>query len=300
MDPEELARQADDDLNSVLVEPEAPDIDNEEDDDDDDSAPPQPETVEARPSRKERRRERSRGYNELKETTARLETALQQEREARARMEGLMQANLRPPQQQGPHPVQLEVEDALREQDEFYQYFTANLPRMTEAQKEEAGRRARALEIKKGTAMAKLANVQMGIARGPDPNQIRQLAFQEQLNMRYPDIASDPKAADLGGHIARALIAERGAATWEILDEAAEETRRRLGMKSTRAAPKPTEATKAKFVGAPKGPSGGSSGESKPIRITKKQAQMAENAYPTLAPGKAHQKWWNEVGKKYA
>lgn len=297
MEPEELARQADDELNSVIVEPEPPEPDD--DDDDDDEAPPQPETIESRPSRKERRRERARGYNELKETTAQLTAALQQEREARARMEGLMQANLRP-QQQGPHPAQVEVDEALREQDEFYQAFTTNLPRMTEAQKEEAGKRARALEIKKGLAMAKLANAQMGIARGPDPNQIRQLAFQEQLNMRYPDIAADPKAADLGGHIARALIAERGAATWEILDEAAEETRRRLGMKSTRSAPRPTETQKAKFVGAPKGPSGGSSGESKPIRITKKQAQMAENAYPNLAPGKAHQKWWNEVGKKYA
>lgn len=297
MEPEELlAQQADDELNSVLVEPEPPEAD---DDDDDDDSPQAAETTEARPSRKERRRERSRGYNELKETNERLTREIQETRMAQARMEGLMHANLRP-QQQGPHPAQLEVDEALREQDEFYKAFQATLPSMNEAQKEEAARRARQLEIKKGVAMAKLANVQMGIGRGADPEQIRRLAFQEQLNMRYADIAADPRATELGGHIARALIAERGAATWEILDEAAEETRRRLGMKSSRTVPRPTEASKAKFVGAPKGPTGGGSGEAKPTRITKKQAQMAENAYPSLPPGKAHQKWWNEVGKKYA
>lgn len=299
MDPEELARQADEELNSVIVEPEPVEPDTDDDDDDADPAPPSPET--GRPSRQERRRQRAGNYNELKETTARLEAALQQEREARARMEGLMQANLQQPrQQQGPHPAEQAVRDAMREQDEFYKSFTAQLPNMSEAQKQQAGERAQELEVKKGLAMTRLALAQQGIGRGPDPQQIRQLAFQEQLNQTFPDIAADPKAMELGGHIARAMFAEGKPQTWETLHEAAEETRRRLGMKSTRQPPKPTERQQARFTGASKGPTGGATAEAKPLRITKKQAQMAENAYPNLPPGKAHQKWWNEVGKKYA
>ncbi len=297
MTPEELAAQADEDFNTVIVEPEP--VEPDDDDGDEDEGPPETRQPEQRPSRAERRRARAGNFNELKESNERLQRELQETRQAQARMEGLLQANMRP-QQQGPHPAQLAVDEALREQDEFYQMFHATVANMTPAQKEESSRRARALEIKKGVAMAQLANAQSGVGRGADPNQIRQLAFQEQLNMRYADIAADPRAAELGGHIARALIAERGAATWEILDEAAEETRRRLGMKSTRVAPKPTERQKAQFVSAPKGAGAGSAAEAKPLRITKKQAQMAENAYPGLPAGKAHQKWWNEVGKKYA
>lgn len=300
MDPEELARQADEDFNTVIVEPEPVEPDDD-DPDGGEGSPEAEERPEQRPSRTERRNQRAGNYKELKETTARLEQALQQEREARARMEGLMQANMRPPQQQqGPHPAVLEVREAMREQDEFYKAFTAQLPTMTEAQKEQAAQRAQDLEVKKGLAMTRLALAQQGIGQAPQPQQIRQMAFQEQLNMRYADIAADPKATELGGHIARAMFAEGKPQTWETLDEAAEETRRRLGMKSTKVAPKPTERQQSRFVGAPKGPAAGGPAEAKPLRITKKQAQMAENAYPSLPPGKAHQKWWNEVGKKYA
>lgn len=295
MDPEEQTQEDElNELNSVVVEPEPA----EPDDDDDDE--PEPEA--GRPPRRERRRQRSANYNELKEKSERLERELQATREAQAHMQGLLQANLqRPQQQQGPHPLEQDIENILREQDEFYQGYTAALPKMSEAQREQALRRARELEVKKGVAMARLANAQMGIGQAPQPQQIRAMAFQEQLNMRYSDIAADPKAAELGGHIARAMFAEGKPQTWETLDEAAEETRRRLGWKSTRVAPKPTPQTQQKFTGVSKGPgAGGSTQEARPTRISKKQAQMAEAAYPDLPPAKAHQKWWNEVGKKYA
>ncbi len=282
-------------LNSVVVEPEPA----EPDDDDDDEGTSEPEQ---RPSRRERRRQRASGYNELKETNERLARELQETRLAQQRMQGMLEANLyRPQQQQGPHPLEQAVDEVLREQDEFYQSYSANLPKMTEVQREQAQARARELEKKKMAAVVRLENARMGVSQGPQPQQIRQMAFQEQLNMRYSDIAADTKASEIGGHIARRMFAEGKPQTWETLDEAAEETRRVMGWQSKTRAPKPTPRDQQRFTGTPKGPSGGGgTKEAGPIRISKKQAQMAENANPHLPAPKAHQKWWNEVGKKHA
>lgn len=301
MDPTEMQRKADEELGTVLVEPEPVEADTDEgDDDDDDSGSAPAADLAPRPSRKERRAARAGNFNELKETNERLARELQETRQAQARMEGMLQANLQRPQQQGPHPIDQELDRVFEEQDQFYQNYSANVGKMSPEERSTAVKRARDLEIRKGELLAQRSMLRAGVGRAPDPNQIRQMAFQEQLNMRYADIAADPKATELGGHIARAMFAEGKPQTWETLDEAAEETRRRLGMKSTRVAPKPTPRQQAPFVGTPKGPATGGGTSSGPVRITKKQAQMAESAYPSLPAAKAHQKWWNEVGKKYA
>jgi hypothetical protein len=295
---EELRKQADDELNTIVVEPDP--VEPDDDDDDDDDAEPSPAPKE---NAKARQRQRRLNFNELKENQSRLEQALQQEREARARMEGLMQANLRPPQQQqGPHPLEQAVEDVLREQDEFYHSYSAALPKMTEAQKEQAAARARALEIKKGTAMARLANAQMGVGPQPHPQQQQQQAFQMQVDSRYPDLAGSSEQVRRWGwaRVQQLQLENRHTNIWDLMDEAADETRKKFGIGSTKSAPKPTPQTQAKFVGASKGAGGGGTAESKAFKITKKQAELARNAYPTLPEKQAYQKWWNEVGKKYA
>lgn len=299
-DDEELS-QVDElnDLNSVIVEPEAPEPEPPDEDDEEPGTTPAPG---ARPSRKERRGQRSAGYNEMKETSERQARELQETRLAMARMEGLMQANMRQPQQ-GPHPAETDVRNVLRDQHVWYQKYSADMAsgKMSQEAMRAAEREAEDLEIRKGVAISRLAMVQSGVGQAPNQQQVRAMAFQEQLNMRYSDIAADPKATEIGGHIARRMFAEGKPQTWETLDEAAEETRKLMNWKSARTPPKPSETTKAKFIATGKGPgAGGSTNESKPIRITKKQATMAENAYPNLSPEKARQKWWNEVGKKYA
>lgn len=298
---EDLRKQADDELNTITVEPDP--VEPDDDDDDDDDAPEPAQTAETRPSRKERRRQRAGNYNELKESNERLARELQQTREAQARMEGLMQANLRPQQQQqGPHPLEQAVEDVLREQDEFYQSYSAALPKMTEAQKEQAAARARALEIKKGTAMARLANAQMGVGPQPNIQQQQQQAFQMQVDSRYPDLAGASEQARRWGwmRVEQLRLENRHTNIWDLMDEAADETRKKFNIGPARSAPKPTPQTQAKFVGAGKGAAGGGTAENKAFKITKKQAELAKNAYPNLPEKQAYQKWWNEVGKKYA
>jgi hypothetical protein len=297
MDPEELAQQADDELNTILVEePVEPDTDE---DDDDDAGQPEapPENAKAR------KRQRGSNYRELTETTKRLEQQLQEERTARARMEGLMQASLQQPRQQqtGPHPIDQELDRVFEEQDSFYKLLTSRTDKLSPQEQTEATRRARELEIRKGELLAARANLRMGVGRAQSPQEVQQQAFQAQLQMRYPDIAAHAQASEYGGHLARAKIAAKGGVvTWDLLDEAAEETRKQFGMTSAHKPPPPTKETKAKYVGTSKGAGSNGNGENKPIRIDKKQAQMAENAYPHLPAGKAHQKWWNEVGKKHA
>ncbi len=304
MDPteatEELRKQADDELNTITVEPDP--VEPDEDDDEDDDAPEAAQTAEPRPSRRERRRARAGNYNELKERAERTERMLQEERDARIRMETLMQQNLRPQQQQGPHPLEQAVEDVLREQDEFYNAYTANLPKMTEAQREQAAARARALEIKKGTAMARLANAQMGVGPQPNLQQQQQQAFQMQVDSRYPDLAGASEQARRWGwmRVEQLRLENRHTNIWDLMDEAADETRKKFGIGQTRSAPKPTPQTQAKFVGAGKGAGGGGTAENKAFKITKKQAELAKNAFPNLPEKQAYQKWWNEVGKKYA
>jgi hypothetical protein len=293
--PEEL-----DDLNSVVIEPEAPEPD---DDDDDDAAPVAPRAEpSSRPGRKERRQERAANFREMKERSERLERELQETRMAQARMEGHYAANLQRQQPQGPHPLEQELDAVLREQDDFYKTFHATAGTMTEAQRAEAGQRASQLEKKKLLAAARLERAQSGITPPQDPRQQQQVAFQMQVDARFPDLAASPEQVRRWGwaRVQQLQLEGRHQNIWDLMDEAAEDTRKQFAMKGTRGAPKPTAETKAKFVSTSKGPSGGGGAENKPIRINKKQAEMAEKAYPNLPSGKAHQKWWNEIGKKYA
>lgn len=293
-DNEEL-RNDDDVLGTIEVEPEPPPAEADEDDDDDAQAAPAGNA-------RQRKRERGVAHRELQARTERMETQLQEERLARARMEGLLQENIRRQQPQGPHPLEQQVDEIMRQQEEHFTNFANNAAKMSEAERNAAQERARKLEKDKSLALARLNAAQLGLGQQQHPQQAQQQALRAALDQRYPDIAANDRAAQLGRVIWQQLLIEGKPDNWDTADEAAELTRQRLGMASARQAPRPTAAQRNKFVAAPKGPAvgGGNGGESGPIRITKAQAQMAENAYPTLSSNKAHQKWWNLHGKKHA
>lgn len=298
-DATENQDSGDEELDTIEVQP----VPEAEDDDEDDDPEP---GLASKPSRKEKRAARAASHREVTERAERLERELQETRMAQARMQGLIEANLRTQQApSGPDPRESRVKEVMRRQSEFYENYTANAANMTAEQRREASERAQELEIEKSNALFELNAARAGYGRQQDPRMIQQQVVKAQLDARYPDIAADPRAAHVGMLIFQQMVAEGKADSWDTADLAAEETRKRLGMKGSGKAPKPTRETQARFVGAPSGPRGGGGGAapSGPIRITKKQAEMAENAYPELAkkdPGKAHQKWWNDVGKKYA
>lgn len=271
----------------------------EDDDDDSDDGESGPEPGPQPSQRQQRRRERAANYRQLAETTTRLQEELAQEREARARMQGLIEAGLQQRQPQGPHPLEQAVEDVLRRQEEHFNYYAANGAKMTEQQRADAARRARELEIEKSRALFALHGAQAGYQR-VDPQMAEQQRFQIQVDARYPDIAANPRAARVGRAILDRMLAEGKPFTWETFDEAAEETRRNpaLGLKP-KGAPSPTPRQRQQYAGSPKGPAAGTKETPRKITLTKGEVAMAEKMYPGLEPRQAHLKWYNEIGKKH-
>lgn len=291
---EDLSTNDEDILGTVEVQPEPPPADD--DDDDDEGSAPEA----GRPPRKERRAARAAAHRELQENQRRLEQQLNDERVARARMEAMLEQNLRQ-QPQGPHPLEVERDRVMRQQEEHFNNFANNVAKMSPEERNQATQRARELEQEKHDVMFRLAALRSGMGQQQNPQMAQQQALRAALDARYPDIAANQKAAMLGRSIWQQLLIEGKPDNWDTADEAAELTRQRLKMQSRATAPRPTEQQKSKFVAAPKGPAGGGGGaESGPIRISKAQATMAENAYPNLPAAKAHQKWWNLHGKKHA
>lgn len=278
----------------IEIEPEAVPA-GDDDDDDDDSVPEQaPEGGKRlRPSKARR----VGNYKELADRAERLERELSEQRTASARMQGMFEQDLRTRQQTGKHPLEEAVDRAFEEQEAHYNYFVSNAKNMTAEDQQKAQRRARELEERKADAQFNLRAARSGMARAPSPEQQQQQAFQMQLNARYPDLVGH-RAGQAGMLILQQKLLSGKPNTWETYDEAADEARAQYNLPGANRKPKPTGVEQARYAGIPKGAGAGAGNTIAPTKITKKQAEMAERMYPSMDPGKARQKWWNEIGKK--
>lgn len=290
----------------IDLEPEAADDD---DDDDDEPAPPrqgqQPEG-DATP-RKQKRAERAKGYKALEERTKAAEERSQRLEVQLGQLSGFVQAQARP--QQGTDPaqaLQTELDQINEEQALLYRQAQQLGDKLTSEDYARVQKKANELEVKKHRAMSRMVAAENQAPPGQAQQYIQQQVFQQQLNQRYPDFLQDQRAAQLGWTIARQMVLEGRPESWETLDAAAEEARRRLGWQSRGGTgPAPTRSEQRKLEGSPKGGngSGGAADQPRKIRLSKDQISMVERWNPSLFRAdekKACQKWWNEIGKKYA
>ena len=138
-----------------------------------------------------------------------------------------------------------------------------------------------------------------------NPQQIAAYVEGEQLKTKYADVLANPAARSWGEGRLYQLASERGitaqnvtkAQYYELLEEAAEETRHRFGLGSRRRAPAPDAVTRARFSGVPSRSNGGGDGTIR-VSMGRDQKRMAHARYPELAEADAEKKWANGPGKR--
>lgn len=281
-----------DDQGDVEIE-----VAGEEEDDEDDAV----EIEEPKPTRMEKKRQRGNAHREALERAAAAEArAAQLEQE---RQQYFQQQQIAQQQQQQKTQAEQEWEQLQKEiQDTFAGFEQAGGANASEATRAEYTKRAQNLELKKHAIMMKLN----GAGQQIDPRQIAAYVEQSQLQAKYADIFGNDAALRWGQGRLHQLAAERGltaqtvtkAQYYELLDEAAEETRRRFGMGNRRRPPPPSEATKQRYSGVPSR-TGGNDGSVKVV-MDRDRKRIAESLYPDDPPQKAWQKWANGPGKRAA
>lgn len=229
---------------------------------------------------------------------------LQKEREEKqriserlARLEGVA-ASLPHPSQMQPHrperdPIDEHLDQAREEQRNLYAEFEARMAategKMSADERKKFDERNAALEDKR---------IQLQIQKHAprmDPEAIARQNMQMQIDSRHPDVMGDPQRRSWTQARFWQLRAEGMSDSWETLDLAANEARKRFGGQA--ATRPPSDSRKARFTGAPRG--GGSSGGQKTYRMTDVDKRLAAAMFPNEKDErKRNQMWVNSVGKR--
>lgn len=283
------------------AEPEDNDVEIEVQGDEDEPDDDEVEIEEPKPTRMEKKRQRGNAHKEALERAAQAEArAAQLEQE---RQQFIQQQQLAQQQQYHQNQAEQEWEQLQKEiQDTFAGFEAAGGANASEATRQEYARRAQHLDRKKFAIMARMN----GVGQQVDPRQIALYVEGQQLQAKYADIFGNPAAKSWGEGRLYQIAAERGitaqsvtrAQYYELLEEAAEETRRRFGLGNRRRSPPPSEATKQRYSGVPSR-AGGGDGAIKVV-MDRNKKRIAEAMYSDLAPEKAWQKWANGPGKRAA
>lgn len=257
------------------------------------------ESPEHRVTRADKKRQRGNEFKQAQERAAAAEAEaarLRAEREAE-RAQQLMQQQAYQQQQQGNQ----ELDRLYQEQKDLYASFEAAQKNgLSDGQAQDFERRARDLEQRKYIAIAR----QNGAGQQVDPRQIQAMVEYNAIKAKYADIYSNEAALRWGDARLRQLAAEHGGqmtpdVVYQLLDQAAEDTRQRFGLGNRQRRPAPDAATRQRFSGVP-ARAGVNGGTRETVRMGRAEKKLAESLYPTMDPAKAWQKWANGPGRRAA
>jgi hypothetical protein len=287
-------------LEIELDDPDKPD----DDDDADEPEPQQTQTPEQRLSSRERRQRRGQAHKELEERTRAAEERAQRLEAQISELRGYVAGAVKPPQESNPaEALQKELEQINEEQALVYRQAQQLGEKLTAEDYAKINKKANELELKKHRVMSRLVQAETQTRPGQAQEYIQQQVFQQQLNVRFPDLVNT-HAGQWGMQRYQQLLLEGKPAGWDTLEQAAEDARKQYGMPSRRQAP-PTQQEKSKLVGTSKGGNGAGVATDKPrtIRLSKDQLRMVQAWNPSLYAKdekKAARQWWDQIGSKHA
>jgi hypothetical protein len=205
--------------------------------------------------------------------------------------------------QQGQQMAQGEIQRLYQEQEDLYTAFEAKKHSATPEEMETFKRRAQDLELRKYATIARLS---VGQPQQYTPQDYALAARRQMVLTEYADIAQHQQAwvwANKRWEMRH--LAEGEPDTKALMDEVAEETRRKFGIKVNGYAarrPPPDEPTRARYSGISANSRGGSNGDDggTTVRVTAAERKMAVALYPKLSEAQAIQKWANGPGKRVA
>jgi hypothetical protein len=255
-----------------------------------------------RPTRAEKKRQRGNAFKEAQERAAAAEARA-------AQLEAQQQAYL---QQQHMQAAQAQSQQQVSQAEQRYRDDLKTFYQALEASKRADGTLApehaadferKAMELKEREFQ--IMSAKYGTNQQVNPQQIAAYVEGEQLKAKYADVLSNQAARSWGEGRLYQLASERGltaqnitkAQYYELLEEAAEETRQRFGLGNRRRAPAPDAATKARFSGVPARSNGGN-GETIRVTVGSHQRRMAMARYPDLSEEEAVKKWAHGPGKR--
>lgn len=268
-----------------------------EGDDDVEPAGPELPIQEPRESRKQRRRNR---YTELAERADRAE----RERDDAMRLanaallretHGQRAAPVQGTQGQDPNdPIARELQTNYREQDVLNREFGLLTEDQRGNQEVVNGYVARQRELDE---RRQELITQRALSRGQGGQQAPAGNYTVQrIQMDYPDVAADARAMNHARAYCEMKQHEGRALDWTLVQEAMERTRVQFGMSR---APRPTENSRQRYVGAPRGNGLVSAGGGRPtIRMNEHYRAQARALHPNDPPKVAYQKWANTVGRE--
>jgi hypothetical protein len=303
--PEDEHAQSDDGTTEVFLE---------DDVDDDDGSAAASQGEEPKQTRRDRRRERG----ELRETAERFRRENDELRERLSRIEE-SHAHSQNEQQLRPQwsPADVDAEYERRMTAEVYEPLRSlQARRNSEAQANNGNlpqdrqlfyeREASRLNLRQ-TELAQQA-IQ---AKSYDPQRAAMAQLQSQLQMRIPDIVSDQRRWRLANAEFETLKALRGTNPpqgsqqyWDLVDEAADNTRRRFKIGPYAGNTEPDQADRhlrEHHIGVRRGAVGDSgSGRPTTFKLSREQQRMAEAMYEDegLSRQDAWKRWAREVGTK--
>lgn len=282
-------------------------VSTEPDPNDDDAEQPG-DSDEQKQARKEKRQERGRlrqAADEARQQAAILHQQLQEERAARVATETTARhiaEFARASQQPQRDPWEVAMENEVTSRRASLRAEHENLVR-SERYTPEQQQRMLAEWQKTEIRLQELVNGRANYYRDMQAQQAapqqetraREIAAQEQIKIRYPDILANPRAtAYMDLTFQRMTKAEGRENNWDTGDLAAAETRRAFRM-GTR--PAPDAATKARYSGVGGGANGHANGDGS-IDMIPKFKRMAEALFPDDKPSVAYKKWAQGPGKR--
>ena len=255
-------------------------LDDEDDDVDEVTKP------EAPASRQEKRRQRKAIIDENERLRQERDEALRTAQQTVGYVQGLTQ-QLQRPQTPQEDPLVAEEKALQAEMDRLVN--ESNLlerARGTPEQFADLKRRAWDFDQRKSAHLLKKAGA--GQQQGPDANTQARLL----LTARYPDLMQDERVFAWAQMEYNKALLEGSPNDWNTRDMVADRARERFGLTpQRRRGGDEDRAMRQKLTGTPKGGTGGPEAKGGVVRLTPKQVEEADEAYPHLPEGKRYARY---------
>lgn len=267
---------------------------------DDEAESESEESDEERKSRKERRAERYDEMKRQKEEAERerqeYERMVREEREHRIRLEQQMQEFDRRTRPQEPDRYD-EALKRLREEEESLYDEHRRYGAQWDAETAEK-KRKRAYELQE-TREQLIVRRELQRHQPEQSQQVHPTIMMLKAN--YPDVYTNERAYVWAESRVRQQMAEGKQVTADLLKDSLEEARKRFrtsGATTHERRSEPSEATRQRFAGSPKGGSGGDNGRRGTAKISKADRIMAREMYPGIDAKKAYRLFYKNVLSK--
>ena len=256
-------------------------------------------------SRRDKKRQRGKWYDDLRADNERLESTVRNLTEQAARIPQLLQTAVQSQRPKGKTEAEQELEQYWREQQTFLTAYNQRIANTAQAVTPEEQRQyetqARDLRLKEHRIMTKMALQEQGIGRAPDPQDIERGMIERQKRQAFPDVYENNKAlAYADTEYTRRTQIDGEPHGWDTFSACMNEARTKVLRKPPPQTRETLEVRRRQYAGTSRG-AGADQGEDNRVKVTAKERGFALQMYrhdKTLTDDQKVQKWVNKIGPK--